>query len=203
MKKTLLTVVGTLVVLALLFLAFIYSGVYNVAASAGHTAPVRWALLTLQERSVEAHAGDVVAPALDSARAVAGAGEYDEMCVGCHGAPGVEQSWLGKGMEPEPPDLSETVGEWSDGELFWILDHGIKLAGMPGFGVTHADEDLWNTVAFLRRLPDLSPAEYRAWARLGRALEEGEHGEHEHGAAEGEETRMDGHGHDAEAEGEG
>jgi hypothetical protein len=47
-------------------------------------------------------------------------------------------------------------------EEFWVIKHGIKATGMPAWGVTHSDDMLWDVVAFLRKLPDLSPAEYQA-----------------------------------------
>jgi cytochrome c553 len=90
--------------------------------------------------------------------------EFHEMCVVCHGAPGVERSALGEGINPKPPDLAKEAAEWSNRELFWITKHGIKLAGMPAFGVTHTDQDLWGIVAFLRRLQNMSPAEYHQLA---------------------------------------
>jgi hypothetical protein len=93
--------------------------------------------------------------------------EYREMCVACHGAPGVERGALGKGINPEPPDLAKESAEWSDRELFWITKHGIKMAGMPAFGITHSDEELWGIVAFVRRLESMSPEEYRRLAGEG------------------------------------
>ena len=50
----------------------------------------------------------------------------------------------------------------SDGELFWILQNGIRMTGMPAFGPTHKDEELWKMVAFLRHLPELSDEEQKA-----------------------------------------
>lgn len=47
-------------------------------------------------------------------------------------------------------------------EEFWVIKHGIKATGMPAWGVTHSDDMLWDVVAFLRELPDLSPEEYHA-----------------------------------------
>jgi Cytochrome C oxidase, cbb3-type, subunit III len=76
----------------------------------------------------------------------------------------LERGTLGKGINPKPPDLAEEAAEWSDRELFWITKHGIKLAGMPAFGVTHSDKELWGIVAFLRRLESMSPDEYRRLA---------------------------------------
>jgi mono/diheme cytochrome c family protein len=153
---------GFVLVLILGVLVLIATGAYNVAATTPHNALTRWLMNTAQERSVAARADEVPAqPPIDSAMVQRGAEEYREMCVTCHGAPGVERGTLGKGINPKPPDLAEEAPEWSDRELFWITKHGIKMAGMPAFGVTHSDEELWGIVAFLRRLESISPEEYR------------------------------------------
>lgn len=52
----------------------------------------------------------------------------------CHGAPGVEPSEAGKGLQPDLPDLAEAVKEWAPAKLFWIVKHGVKMTGTPGFG---------------------------------------------------------------------
>jgi mono/diheme cytochrome c family protein len=88
---------------------------------------------------------------------------YKEMCVFCHGAPGVDASEAGEGLNPPAPDLTlAKIQKRSDGELFWILQNGIRMTGMPGFGPTHKDEELWKIVAFLRHLPELTPDEEKA-----------------------------------------
>ena len=50
----------------------------------------------------------------------------------------------------------------TDGELFWIVQNGIRMTGMPAFGPTHKDEEIWKIVAFLRHLPALTPEEEKA-----------------------------------------
>lgn len=154
---TLLTLVaGGLVVL--------YSGAYNVAATEEHTALGRWLLSTGQERSVAVHADAAPEPPpVDAGMVEHGFEHFRSMCVDCHGAPGVERGEYGKGMTPTPPALSDEVPEWSSRELFWIVKHGIKLAGMPAFGPTHSDEEIWGIVAFLDELPGMAPAEYARW----------------------------------------
>jgi mono/diheme cytochrome c family protein len=155
------TIAGFVFLLAIGGLVFISMGAYNVAATTPHTPFIHWLLKTTQERSVVVRADEVSAqPPMDSAVLGHGFEEYHEMCAACHGAPGMERGPLGKGINPEPPDLAKEVGEWSDRELFWITKHGIKMAGMPAFGVTHSDEELWGIVAFLRQLPSISPEEY-------------------------------------------
>ncbi|MDX1650197.1 MAG: cytochrome c, partial [Myxococcota bacterium] len=87
---------------------------------------------------------------------------------------------------PEPPELAEEAAEWGDTELFWITKHGVRMTGMPAFGPTHADRELWDVVALVRRLPELSAGEYAALVEEagedGHAHEHGDggHGDHAH-----------------------
>ena len=90
-----------------------------------------------------------------------GFASFQGMCVVCHGSPVEERSEIGRGIRPRPPALREAVPQWTDQELFWITKHGIRLAGMPAFGPTHNDEQLWEIVAFIRRLPRISPDTYQ------------------------------------------
>lgn len=183
--KTFVTVVLVLGVLALLGLGFIQSGIYDVAASSPDTGLIQWALETTMSRSVHRRAEQVQAPPLDDPALIrTGLIEYHEMCVVCHGAPGIKISPTGQGLNPSPPELAKESGE-DAGELFWVTKNGIKMTGMPAFGVTHSDEELWAIVAFMKRMGDLSPAEYQKMVDEAGLNEVGgeEHGEgegHEH-----------------------
>jgi mono/diheme cytochrome c family protein len=101
-------------------------------------------------------------------RLKAGLEGYRTLCVGCHGAPGVDPSPIGDGLNPPAPDLTlARVQERSDGELFWLVQNGIRMTGMPAFGPTHREEQIWEIVAFLRHLPELTPEEERALGSRG------------------------------------
>lgn len=203
-KRTVLTIISTLVVALVLFgvgaIAFIYSGLYNVAATDSHLGIVRWALNTTQTHSVSARA-DEVPPraAMDQETLAHGFSHYNEMCVVCHGAPGVERGDFGKGMNPTPPNLARVAARWTPEELFWTTKHGIKMAGMPAFGPTHSDEEVWGIVAFLERLPKMTPAEYQQWAQRYAAGSEG--GGDEHGSGGGSGGEAGGHGHGGQESG--
>ena len=165
------SLVLVVVLLAAACLAFVYSGAYDVAATQPHSRAERWLLRTLMERSVRARVDDVPEPPDESDELLAvGFHHYDEMCVVCHGAPGVERSEIGEGIEPEPPDLAETAGEWTLPGIFLITSQGIKMAGMPAFGPTHSEEEIWGISMFVERLPEIDASEY---ARL-RAEAQGE-----------------------------
>ena len=108
----------------------------------------------------------------DPERIRAGLVHYHEMCATCHGAPGVRISAIGQGLSPEPPELSGAARDEPE-ETFWVVRNGIRMTGMPAFGVTHDDGEIWAIVAFLRRMGKLSPQEYQAMARAAGVKEAG------------------------------
>jgi len=94
----------------------------------------------------------------DDPRALA-AGEmrFRGECAPCHGTDGRSLSDIGRGMHPRAVDLgSPAVQSWSDPELFWIIKHGVRLTGMPGFGRALDDEEIRALVAYVRTLPRAS-----------------------------------------------
>ncbi len=113
----------------------------------------------------------------DPAAIAVGLDHFRENCVACHGGPDVAAAELAKGLHPAAPELSaDDVQKMSDGELFWTTREGVRLTGMPAFGPTHSDEEIWKIVAFVRRLPHLTPEEKEKL----RATTQEEHGHHHH-----------------------
>src|SRR5689334_3133586 len=159
-------VIGTLVVLVGAVVVSIYAGLYNIAADVPHTQPVYWLLDTIGQRSVVARARDNVVPNdLDDANRISkGAGQYAEMCSSCHLAPGMERTEISRGLYPRAPELRRKT-DLNPAEQFWIIKHGVKMTGMPAWGVTHDDELIWDVVAFVRKLPKLTPAQYETMVK--------------------------------------
>jgi mono/diheme cytochrome c family protein len=189
--KTVLTVLAVLAVVVLGGIAFMFSGLYDVSASNPDKGLIRWALVTTQRHSVHrgiaALKGKVQVPNLEDAKRIqTGLMHYHAMCTTCHGAPGVNISEIGQGLSPDPPELSD-VGRDEPEETFWIVKNGIKMTGMPSFGVTHTDDEIWNIVAFVRKMGKLTPEQYQAMVHQaglgapGQESEEHEHGQGEHG----------------------
>ena len=142
-------------------LGFIYAGSYDVAATAPHWQITHWVMETARVRSIKAHAAGIQAPPGfdEPAKIFIGVEHFAAHCAVCHGAPGVPKGDIGQGLYPPPPDLSKASQLYSPAELFWIVRNGIKMTGMPGW-VDHGDDELWATVAFLKRLPGLTPDDY-------------------------------------------
>lgn len=84
---------------------------------------------------------------------------YADHCAICHANTGSGQSMFGKGMYPKPPDLRGETQDMSDGEIFYDIENGIRMSGMPAFGGDGTADDTWKLVAFIRHLPHLTLAE--------------------------------------------
>src|SRR5882724_8839465 len=89
---------------------------------------------------------------------------FADHCAICHGNNGSGDTQIGHGLYPKPPDLrADETQKLSDGEIFWIIENGVRLTGMPAFGGSadaHGGVDAsWKLVRFIRHLPSLTPEE--------------------------------------------
>lgn len=93
---------------------------------------------------------------------------WADHCALCHANDGSGQTELGQGMYPPSPDMrKEPTQGRTDGELFYIIENGIRLSGMPAWGGSEVGEqDSWKLVHFIRHLPALSPAEIQEMEKL-------------------------------------
>ena len=161
MKTVILSVAAAALAASLFAGACIYLGIFDVAADDPHW-PVTYRIMEAARiRSIEVHAAAIQAPSNldDHARIVGGTSHFAEHCAACHSAPGVEADDMAEGMYPKPPTLIDAAKKWTPSELFWIVKHGIKMSGMPSWA-DHSDDDLWNAVAFIEKLPGMSKADY-------------------------------------------
>ena len=169
---------------------FIYSGLYPIGADVPHNKLSYWLLETLRERSIARAASDIQIPSNlnTSDRLLAGGADYNDMCAGCHLKPGKNESDFTIGLYPAPPNLTATADahghehgsdtgskEAAIQRQFWIIKHGIKASGMPAWGPTHSDERIWNMVAFLQRLPSLTPDQYQIVTARGNTSDSHDH----------------------------
>jgi len=89
---------------------------------------------------------------------------FADHCAICHGNDGTGDTMIGRGLYPKPPDLrANATQNLSDGDIFWIIENGVRLTGMPAFGGAgseHGDADSsWKLVHFVRHLPGLTAEE--------------------------------------------
>ena len=98
-----------------------------------------------------------------------GRAHFADHCALCHANDGSGQTEIGRGMWPKPPDLRlERTQNLSDGELFWIIENGIRFTGMPAWstGTKEGETASWHLVHFIRRLPKLTPEELESMESL-------------------------------------
>jgi mono/diheme cytochrome c family protein len=91
-----------------------------------------------------------------------GMAHFADHCAACHANNGSGETAIGLGLYPRPPDMRlPATQSLSDGELFYIIENGVRLTGMPAWGTGKPDqaEETWHLVHFIRRLPKLSDDE--------------------------------------------
>ena len=106
----------------------------------------------------------------------AGMEHFANHCATCHANDGSGDTMFGKGLYPKPPDmrLTETQNK-SDGELYYTIENGVRLSGMPAFGEEHATRtvtETWQLVLFIRHLPQLTTPDLKEMEQLNPKTEE-------------------------------
>src|SRR5213082_4081560 len=88
---------------------------------------------------------------------------FADHCAICHGNNGSGDTPIGNGLYPKPPDLRKPQTQnLTDGELFWIIENGVRFTGMPAFSNSGGHGgmlDSWKLVHFIRHLPHLTATE--------------------------------------------
>ena len=165
-KRWIFRTIAFVVVAAVGGFLFAASGIMPIKASSGHWPITAWLLNFTMRRSVITHSLGMNAPKLDDAALVAkGATHYEFGCRPCHGGPHLPQPVIAGHMTPHPPHLPPEIPKWQSEELFYIVKHGVKFTGMPGWPAQQRDDEVWAVVAFLLKVPNLSADEYYKMAR--------------------------------------
>ncbi len=191
MKRIMITVIIVTIVITLLVLilgTFIYvsSGTYNVSQLVPHEKITKSLIEFTMRKSIEKRMKAIKIPDnfADSTMIIVGYEHYNEMCIGCHSAPGKNPGKIAEGLYPEPPLLYKQASGEDAQEFFWIIKNGIKMTGMPAFKPTHSDEKIWAITAFVTNaLPSIKPEEYDDWLKKYAGVNEeneGHKGQEEH-----------------------
>ncbi len=167
-KVTWTRVLLGLALLATVGMTVAWLGIINIGASTGHWAITDKFLHWTMRNAVRTQSALTVAePASDPSGLVSAAGHYAATCAFCHGAPGEPLPPMMQSATPPAPSLLETAHEWNDRQLFWIVKHGVKFTAMPAWTSMERDDEVRRMVALVRRLPEMSPADYRSLAYGG------------------------------------
>jgi mono/diheme cytochrome c family protein len=99
----------------------------------------------------------------------AGTEHFADHCATCHANDGSGDTLFGKGLYPKPPDMRKGgTQNKSDGELYYVIENGVRLSGMPAFGEHEGTDDAetWRLVVFIRHLPQITTEELQAMNKL-------------------------------------
>ena len=123
----------------------------------------------LRSIAIPSSAKNATNPVPASPEAVkAGMEHYADHCAICHANDGSGDTEMGRHLYPRVPDMRQAPTQnLTDGELFYIIENGVRLTGMPAWGGEHGGgESSWKLVDFIRHLPKLTPDELKEMKRL-------------------------------------
>ena len=158
---------GTLILLVLLvvagFVVVLAVSIFHNGLSARATPTIIETMMARDARNlaIPASARALKNPIAPSAETLRDARlHFADHCAICHGNDGSGDTMIGRGLYPKPPDLRlPETQKLSDGELFWVIENGVRFTGMPAFSSPGMQNDSWKLVDFIRHLPQLTPDE--------------------------------------------
>ena len=168
------------IVLGALFYA--WSGIYDIAATAPHHSLTLSLIEMLRDRSIKVRSEEIQMQHRENAnRGETAVFHYHEMCRLCHGAPGYPPEDFSRGLYPAPPDMTAGLvqARRSEAAIYWIIKHGIKMTGMPAFGPSHEEEDLWSIAALAEEMPRMNREHYRQLVKAFSTEKENSRSNHE------------------------
>ncbi len=164
-------IAGVLLVLILAaIVGFVVIRTGAVPANADSRPPSleRWAARTSLKATIDRNAPRQDNPlAATDENVIAGIKLYGQNCAMCHGDSSAHPTNVAKGLYQHPPQLAKRgVEDDPAGETYWKVAHGIRWTGMPAFGKTLNQTQLWQVTLFLKSMDHLSPAAHQAWRQI-------------------------------------
>jgi len=157
--KAFLLLVALVAVLAVLVFVWIGSRGVSARAEPGRIETI--VARTMRRLAIPRSERERANPVTVTPEVVAeGMAHWADHCAACHANDGSGETEIGLGLYPKPPDMRRAATQsLSDGEIFYIIENGVRLTGMPAWGNGSADSghDTWHLVHFIRELPRLTP----------------------------------------------
>ena len=159
--KALALLVAMVALLAVV--AFIWIGSRGISAKAQPGLVETAIARTMRRLAIPRSDRDATNPIAKSPEIIAvGMAHYADHCAACHANDGSGETDIGLGLYPKPPDMRlDATQSLTDGELFYIIENGVRLTGMPAWstGTEQGKTATWHLVHFIRELPRLTPAQ--------------------------------------------
>lgn len=170
LRGFLLGVLATIIVIAVCGYVVLRSGLVPANADAEPGWLEIWAADTSLDATLDREAPKGANPvALTDENLIAGIELYRRHCAICHGSAqgSAAASPLAKGLYPQPPQLAtDGVEDDPEGFSFWRIKHGIRWTGMPSWGSTLTDEQIWTIALFLKYMNTLPSAPEEVWQKV-------------------------------------
>ena len=149
------------IVIVVTVVAFIWIGSRGISAKAQPGRVETAVARTMRGLAIPRSARDLANPTAKSPEIIAeGMEHYADHCAACHANDGSGETEIGLGLYPKPSDMrKEATQSLTDGELFYIIENGVRLTGMPAWstGTEEGTMATWHLVHFIRELPRLTP----------------------------------------------
>ena len=159
-----------IVVAAIVGYLCVQSGAIPANADTRPGALENWAARTSLQATLDREAPKSANPIPDTEQnLLAGVRLFARNCAVCHGSAkgDAAASPIAKGLFQRPPQFaSKGVENDREGDSFWKIKHGIRLTGMPSFGGTLSDNEIWTLALFLKHMDRLPPTAQKAWQQV-------------------------------------
>jgi mono/diheme cytochrome c family protein len=161
MKRAIVIIVAAVLVVGVGAFAFLKIASGGFSAKAEPTAIEKFVARTARSVAAPSDVKSRQNPTPDTPEVLAEArAHWADHCATCHANNGNGDVEMGRNMYPRAPDMRKPETQnLTDGELFFIIENGIRLTGMPAWGTPRHEEDSWKLVRFIRHLPQLSDDE--------------------------------------------
>jgi mono/diheme cytochrome c family protein len=157
-KYFVLGVLTTVAVLAGLGFLYLWLGLAEVRGDVPPSQLEDYLMQTAVHAAVRRNAPELASPVPPTnVNLITGGRMYLEQCAGCHGTPGKERKYP-DALNPPAPQFPTVGTDYTESQVFWIAQHGIRRTGMFANGVWDSDEELWALAAYIKRMRNLPPA---------------------------------------------
>ena len=170
MKAFILGVVATIVVAVLVGFLIGITGHITMRADILPTSLEKSMAMRVMDANVERNAPKTANPVQPTDQnLVAGASIYLKRCAACHGDPSQPESPFAHTLYPPPPQFISDAPDMEENENYYIILHGVRWTGMPGWKNVLKDQEIWQVVTFLSHMNNLPPVAKSVFGPAGSA----------------------------------
>jgi thiosulfate dehydrogenase len=167
MRRFLLGFAAAIVLLLLAGFVWVRLGFVDPRADVPESALERRVAMPSLDASLDRHAPEARNPATATEiNLVAGMKIYQDNCAGCHGDIHQPHAVFGEGFYPHVPQFMEEAPDMPENQNFYVIQHGIRLSGMPAWKSSLNEQEMWQVTTFLSHMNKLPPQVAEQWKAL-------------------------------------